>query len=232
MKYIAIFFFLILMSVAAWAQDMDAPKRNITLKLTNKKGRPLKNIVVQSSNTDKAGITDRKGLFIFREMTDSDTISIMLSKYGESIIPVAGMDSIVVMLRSARLYSYINIEGQNVYIEKPKNDTKPSDILDVPALLKQGTYNSLADLLRGRVAGLNVSPSGEAINANMRGINSIAAGSRGNQPLVVIDGLAVGTLSEANSQVDIYHIKTIEVQKTGSEWGTRGAGGVILISTK
>ena len=229
-KYITIFFSFILMSLAAWAQDASFPKRDIPLKIVNKRGRPVKNIIVRSLSADKAGITDRNGLFVFREMSDNDTLSVMLSGPGEAIFPVAGMDSIVVTLRSARLYSYIDTKGQSVYIERDQNNTKANTLLDVPALLRQVTYNSLAELLQGRVAGLNIASgnSGGVASGNIRGINSLMGST---EPLVVLDGKEVGIFSDANSIVDVYSIKTIEVLKSAPEWGTRGGNGVILIET-
>ena len=228
MKHTIIFFVLILMGTAVWAQDVDPTKRDISLRVFNKKGRPLKGIVAQSVNTNKAGITDRQGLVVFREMSDSDSLSVMLSKYGETIFPVAGMDSIVIMLRSARLYSYTNPEGQSVYIERDQNNARTNTLIDVPALLSQGTYNSLGDLLRGRVAGLTISSS-DSETANIRGTNSLTGS---NQPLVVLDGRPVGTISDANAIVDVHSVKTIEILKSAPEWGTRGGNGVILVVSK
>ena len=230
MKHIKIFLLLIVMSVAAWAQDTDFSKRDITLRINNKRGRPVKNIIVKSFSANKAGITDRKGLFVFGDMSDNDTISIMLPKYGETIIPVTGLDSIVVILRSARLYSYSNTEGQSIYIEREKNEyinrekTAPSTILDVPAIMRERNYNSLADLLQER-AGLAITSKGVSIGGERSLLSS-------NEPLMVMNGMPMGTFSEANTLVNLYDIKTIEVLRNAPEWGSRGANGVILIVTK
>ena len=213
------------------AQDTDLQKRDITLKVVNKRGRPVSKIVVYSLNTDNGGITDRSGLFVFRDMADSDTISLSLPKYGNTLIAVAGMDSIVVTLRSSSDYAYNDVSGQSIYIKRDRS-TQSSNTLDVQALLKQSTYNSLNDLLRGKVPGLTVSSSKSGMNnasANIRGRNSIMFETG---PLVVLDGIALGSINVANSIVDIQNIKTIEILKDGTGWGSRGAGGVILINTK
>jgi hypothetical protein len=142
------------------------------------------------------------------------------------------MDSIVVQMRSARRYSYRNSEGQSVLTDK-KNKTEASDLIDVQVLLAQHPYTSLVDLLRGaNVAGLNITPASTAsgnASANIRGERSFTLSS---EPLVVVDGLPTGTLSDANNILNIYDIRTIEVQKSSSEWGIRGANGVIIIKTK
>jgi len=230
MKYINIFSVLIfLMSVAIKAQDVDSTKRNISLMILNNKERPVDRIIVRNLSNTQAGMTGRSGLFVFTEMSDRDTISVILPRYGETIIPVAGMDSIVVKLRSARRYSYVNNDGQVIIVDK--NKTSPTDMLDVPALLKQNTYRSLVDLLQGRVAGLNITTSGSfgQTSANIRGERSFLLSS---EPLVVLNGMVIGTLNDANSIINVHDIKTIEVLKGASEWGARGANGVIIITTK
>jgi len=229
MKYIQIFFLLILVSVATKAQDIDTQKRNVSLLILNKKGRPVDRIIVRSLHTRQAGMTDRSGMFVFVDMTDDDTISMVLPNYGETVIPVARMDSIVVTLRSARRYSYLNNEGQSINIDKNKTNT--NSLLDVQALLKKHSYRSLAELLVGRVAGLNITSTGTfgETTANIRGQHSFMLSS---EPLVVLNGMAIGTLNEVNNTINVNDIKTVEVLKSATEWGVRGANGVILVTTK
>jgi len=219
-----------MMSVAAKAQEINDSKRDISLLIINKRGRPVERIIVRSLNNTNAGMTDRKGLFVFSDLTDDDRISLLLPRYGETIIPVAGMDSIVVQLRSARLYSYVDNEGKSVIINRP-NKTESNTVLDVQALLEQHPYGSVGELLQGQVPGLNVSSAGSRAGANesisIRGQNTLLGSTA---PLVVIDG---SPTSIPIGDINVYDIKTIEVQKGGdSQWGVRGANGVILITTR
>jgi len=228
MKYIVIFLMFMMMSFAAKAQETNVSKRNISLLILDKKERPIERIIVRSLNNTNAGMTDRKGRFVFADLTDNDRISLLLPKYGETIIPVAGMDSIVVKLRSARRYSYISNAGRDVFVNKP-NKTEPTTILDVQALLEQNAYKSVAELLQGQVPGLNITPattSRSDASFSVRGPNTLLGS---NEPLFVVDGMAGVSINDIN----VNDVKTIEVQKGGSsEWGIRGANGVILITTR
>ena len=232
MKHITVCFNLfVLMTVTIKAQDIDTTKRNISLKILDKKERPMVNIVVQSLSDTIAGFTDRSGLFVFNNMSDNDTILMLLPKIGGTLVPVVGMDSIVIKMRSARRYYYKNNEGQNLAVYRNRHTTESTDILDIPAILRNHPYNSLLDLLRG-VAGLNfttVGGTGREVSANIRGPASI---NGNNEPLIVLDGVKIGTFSEANRMINIYEIKTIEVQKSAMEWGMLGANGAIVINTK
>ena len=233
MKYIGIHFLLIFMTVATYAQETDTPKRDVSLLILDKKGRPVSHVIVRSLSAAKAGFTDNKGLFVFTGMTDLDTVSMILPKYGETFIPVEGMDSLVVKLRSARRFYYMNSEGENVIMDK-RNKTEANSLIDAQALLKQHPYTSLIDLLQGaNVSGLTITNAtnraGGNATANMRGERSLNYSS---EPLVVLDGMPVGTLNEANQIINVNDILTIEVQKSSSEWGIRAANGVILVNTK
>ena len=232
MRSIIVSFCLFLLCTGVWAQNMDAQNRAITLKVLDKKERPVRNIVVQSVNTGKAGMTDRSGLFVFEDMADDDKISVMMKKNGQIVIPVTGMDLIVVKTISSNLYSYEkNGEVRTTKIERPFA-TDGNTILDVPAILQQRSYTSLIELLRVNAAGLNItselSPSSNTAVSMGRGPTSITSGT---QPLVVLDGIPF-SLSEANFSVNVYTIKTIEINKNGTGYGVRGSNGVIVIKTQ
>ena len=152
MRFIYILLLLIFQIVTVWAQISDPQKRDITLTILNKRGRPINNIFVKSIESGNAGVTDSKGLYVFKNMTDDDSISVLLPKYGQTLIPVVDMDSIVVTLRSARLYSYENSEGNRSIVKKEAK--QGNDLVDVPELVKRCSCTSLFELLNGNIPGL------------------------------------------------------------------------------
>jgi len=218
-----------------WAQHGDSQTRAITLKVLDKKERPVRNILVQSVNTGKAGFTDRAGVFVFEDMTDDDKIAIMMKNNGQIVIPVRDMDFIAVKTVSSKLYSYEqNGEIMTAKIERPLSADE-NTILDVQAMLKIRSYSSLIELLRGNVAGVTIMPE---TNISASGGNGMTIGrgptsiSSGNQPLVVLNGVPLGSINEANSMVNVHSIKTIEINKNGAGYGVRGANGIIAIRTQ
>ena len=234
MRTIITLCFVFSVYVVGWAQQIDSPNRDITLKVLDKKGRPVRNILALSIHTGKAGITDRSGIYVFEDIADDDTLSLQIKRNGYVIIPVAGMDSIVVNAVSSKLYSYFDHNGHNTTVQIDLLAPNPNVVLDVQEILRQQAYGSLSELLRGRVSGINVSFAGSNdanlmnTSAVVRGPNSITGSS---EPLVVLDGIELGTLATANLMVNIYSVKTIEVQKNASGWGVRGSNGVILITS-
>ena len=216
MKSLITFFcFAFLFCAVVWAQNVDSSDGDITVRVLDKKGRPVRGIVTQSVITGIGGITDRSGRFVFENMSDNDTIVIKMTRNGQIIIPVTGMDSIIVIAKSSKLYSYIDSQGQSIIVETTLLER--SNVLDVQALLKIKSYTNLVDLLRQ-----------EAPHAFVTGPTTVTSGT---EPLVVLDGSDIGYLGEANYKVAVQAIKTIEVQRNGMGWGVRGTNGVILIKS-
>ncbi len=86
------------------------------------------------------------------------------------------------------------------------------------------SYSNLTDYIRGRVAGVDVSQDGEI---HIRGINSVNSST---DPLILCDGVKILDINTINPM----DVQSIEVLKDASAsiYGTRGANGVILITTK
>lgn len=91
-----------------------------------------------------------------------------------------------------------------------------------------GSYSDIGQYLRGRVPGLVVTKSGDGYKYTIRGVSTINGSS---DPLFVVDGAVVSDISYLNPR----DVKSAEVLRDGSAaaiYGTRGANGVILITTK
>ena len=97
----------------------------------------------------------------------------------------------------------------------------------------QGGMRSPVDLVQGKVAGLNVtrtqgSNPNSGTSIQLRGMASIQGG---NTPLIVIDGIPGGNL-DLIKQGDIESIDVLKDGSAAAIYGTRGNGGVILVTTK
>lgn len=90
-----------------------------------------------------------------------------------------------------------------------------------------GSYANIGEYLRGRVPGLVVQKVGSTYKYTVRGVNSINSST---DPLFVVDGATVMDIDFLNPR----DVKSVEVLKDASAsiYGTRGACGVILITTR
>lgn len=95
----------------------------------------------------------------------------------------------------------------------------------------KGNFNDAGDLIKGKVAGLTITrPSGDPGATTQISLRGIATVSGNAQPLVLVDGVP-GSLSSVPPE----NIASIDVLKDASAaaiYGTSGAGGVIIITTK
>ena len=97
----------------------------------------------------------------------------------------------------------------------------------------QGAASDPMALIAGKVAGLNVAATADANPNAMTDIQVRGAGSltASNGPLVVIDGIAGGDLRNIATQ-DVESITVLKDAGSAAIYGTRGANGVILVTTK
>lgn len=111
------------------------------------------------------------------------------------------------------------------YTKKKKLTTSVSSVKAKNA--ETDGYTHVAEYLQGRVPGLSVRKVGASYKFVIRGINSINSST---DPLLIVDGHTVSDIDYLNPK----DIKSVEVLKDASAsiYGSRGACGVILITTK
>ena len=105
--------------------------------------------------------------------------------------------------------------------------------------LKKSVVTSLDQALQGRAAGVQVTQNsgtpGGGISVSIRGINSL----NGNEPLYVIDGVAISGNNTSNSSVlssinpaDIVSMEVLKDASATAIYGSRASNGVVLITTR
>ena len=105
--------------------------------------------------------------------------------------------------------------------------------------IKQSVITSLDQALQGRAAGVSVTQNsgapGGGISVSIRGINSL----NGNEPLYVIDGVAISGNNSTNSSVlsainpsDIVSMEILKDASATAIYGSRASNGVVLITTR
>lgn len=192
---------------------------------------PLPGVAVILKGTDVGTVTDDKGCFDLkgvREGAELEFNSLGYLTAGAKATLSAPMT--VVLKEDTTLLDDVVVVGYGV--QKKSDLTGAISSVNAEEALKKMPVDKVSDLLQGRVAGLSVVSSSGAAGSSqtmrIRGTNSIKADGG---PLVVIDGFAGGSMDSVNPA----DVKSIEILKDASStaiYGSRGANGVILISTK
>ena len=94
-------------------------------------------------------------------------------------------------------------------------------------------YSSVEEMLAGKVAGVQVTRTASGISVRIRGSGSLRAN---NEPLYIVDGVAVlpgrGGVGVSVSPHDVERIEVLKDASAAALYGSRGANGVVVITTK
>lgn len=220
----------------------------VTGKVTDPQGKPLPGVNVLISGTNKGTITNENGTYSLQvEDPQKTSLTFSFVGYEKQTVTLNGRTVLNITLQE-------QTTGLDEVIVYSYGKIKKSDLTGSVSSVKLETNNpptsTLDQLLQGRAGGVTVSTAsaepGANINVRIRGLNSISVS---NQPLYVIDGIpmdinintpdAMG--SEINKSyspligIDPNDIASVEILKDASAtaiYGSRGANGVVLITTK
>ena len=195
-------------------------------------GNPLPGVYVIDKQSKARGTsTDVDGKYEISVASDG-FIEFSCLGFESKLERVSGREKVDVVLKSdaAKLDDVVVI----AYGTAKKQDlTGAVSVVDMKSL-HDVPAASVSSALQGRIAGMDMMSStgepGAEASIQIRGSRSISAG---NAPLIVVDGVidAVSDLNEINPS-DIKSISVLKDVSSTSLYGSRGANGVILITTE
>jgi TonB-linked SusC/RagA family outer membrane protein len=191
-------------------------------------------VTVIERGTNNGVLTDFDGNFIITVKSEKSVLQ--LSYIGmKTISQVVGQQTSFnfTMEEDAAQLDEIVVVG---YGTQKKSDLTGSVSSVKTSQLQTQSASNVSDLLQGRVAGLQMVKSSDNPNAasevRIRGASSLFGT---NEPLVVIDGFPFGNDLSGLKQINPANIESMEILKDASSaaiYGSQGANGVILITTK
>ena len=212
--------------------SLFAQGQTITGTVKDTDGIELIGASIQQKGTSSGAITDLDGSYSITLVEGAGTLVFSYTGYATQTIEVGNRSVIDVTLTSGAILEEVVVVGYG--------RQKKSDLTGAVASVKvedlKGIPTSRVDqILQGRTAGVQITNVNGAPGAGtvirIRGGNSIEGN---NEPLWVIDGIIVGQNYNLNN-LNPNDIASIEVLKDASSvaiYGSRGANGVILVTTK
>ena len=193
------------------------------------KGEPLIGVSVLIKGSNVGTITDVNGKFsVPTESVQNPVLLFSYIGYDSQEVSPKGQTLRIQLVEKAKSLEEVVVVG---YGTQRKKDLTGSVVTVKSADLKSLPVPSVSDALQGRAAGVQVVSSGTPgtdATFRIRGVGTINDAN----PLVVIDGLPIdGGLNQLNMD----DVETIQVLKDASAtaiYGSRGANGVIIITTK
>ena len=215
-------------------------QQTITGSVSDEDGSPLPGASVLETGTNNGVVADFDGNFSI-SVADDASLSISFLGYITQVIPVGSNTSIDVVLSEGGQLDEVVVTGYGSESRRLLTDNIASlgseDISEIPT---PNVFNTFA----GKVAGVQVTQTNGKVesgfNFRIRGQASISASS---QPLYVLDGIPLITYNESSNgaptnpliTLSPNEIESIDILKDASAasiYGSQGANGVVIITTK
>jgi TonB-linked SusC/RagA family outer membrane protein len=245
-------YLLPLLSFILLTTDLKAQNGIVNGNVKNASKEPIAGVTITVKKTKTQAVSDSKGNYSIRAAVGQTLVFTSIG-YGETAIVVKDDKPINIVLDIK-----INESDEVVvigYLQQKKPDVSTAISTISPVNADKGGYSNFQQIIAGRAAGVNVmennSEPGGGINIEIRGVSSISGST---QPLYVIDGVPIeqpdlnlngsgqistffGNNLTANplSMLNPNDIENIEILKDAaatSLYGSRGANGVVVITTK
>jgi len=203
-------------------------QQSVKGKITDEKNIPLPGASVQVKNTLRGTFSDSNGDFTI-VASPNDTLVFSMLGMATQAIKVSGSTQInVKLLEESKQLSEVVVIGYGT--------VKKSDLTGSVSTIKSVDLTKITSLnpeqgLQGKVTGVQVTSTSGAPGAvptlRVRGVGTF----NNSSPIFVVDGVIVDDISFLNSE-DIESMDILKDASATAIYGSRGANGVILVTTK
>ena len=174
-------------------------------------------------------VTDFNGNFALEDVKIGDVIQVSFVGYQTQEVKWNGKPLDIVLKEDTKTLDEVVVIG---YGTVRKADMAGAvSVMDNKAFKAQ-PITQVSDALQGRVAGVNVVSDGipgGSVKIRIRGTNSI---NKNNDPLYVVDGMVRESGLEGINPEDIQSMQILKDASSTAIYGSRGANGVVIITTK
>jgi len=205
--------------------------RTITGKITDTYGESLPGVNVVVEGTTIGTVSNIDGAYQL-QVPDRDDVVLVFSFIGYETknMPLGSNSSLDVSLVQGNV-GLEEVVAIGYGVVKKKDLTGSVASINSEEITKTTTSNAM-QAMQAKVPGLDIQQSdgqaGAGIRINLRGTRSINAS---NNPLILVDGIEYGSTLDINPS-DIESMDVLKDASSTAIYGTRGANGVILITTK
>jgi TonB-linked SusC/RagA family outer membrane protein len=212
-------------------EGLQQQSRRVVGKVTDSSGGTLPGVSVVVKGTTIGVISDSDGKFSLENIPENAILQFSFVGMKSQEIAILGKATINVKLEEETI-------GIEEVVAIGYGTIKKSDLTGAVGTLKADAIKSVPttnvlQTLNGRAAGVQVSQNtgapGSGISVRIRGTNSIQGS---NEPLYVIDGFPSSSNPTVLNNADIESIEILKDASATAIYGSRGANGVMLITTK
>ncbi len=214
----------------AFCGTLQAQNRVVTGSVLDKTKQPIIGAAIIVEGTTQGTTTDIDGKFSLSVSTENQTVNVSYIGFTSQNVNLEAQDNITIILQEDnKVIEEVVVIGYGA--------VKKKELTGAVAQIKSEALDNsitsdLGNAIQGLVSGVNVINSsgapGESATILIRGVSSV---SGSNTPLYVVDGVPY----DGDPNISPNEIQTMDILKDAAScaiYGTRGAAGVILITTK
>jgi len=214
--------------IMLFSSGLFAQQTTITGTVTDTEGTTMPGVTVVVKGTTTGTSTDMDGKYALAVPADAETLVFSFIGMTSQEVLIGEQTTINVVMESQMIgMQEVVVIGYGTRIREELTGAVSSVSSDQ---LELSTAPSVISRLQGQVSGVNITqsnrPGGDAI-IRIRGIGTI----NNSEPLFVIDGVPAGPGNNINPN-DIESVSILKDASSSAIYGTRGANGVVIITTK
>lgn len=221
--------FLLMFVMTVFSIWVQAQVSQISGKVTDSDGVSLPGVTVIVKGTTIGTVSDYDGNYTLQGLPSGAVLQFSFVGMQTEEKPVTG--AVMNLKMSVDAVGLDEVVAVGYGVMKKADLTGAVVSLKAEDIAANPTSNPL-ETLQGRVSGIDITKSGggagSGVSVAMRGERSLNAS---NSPLVLVDGVAYGSIGDVNP-IDIESMEILKDASATAIYGSRGANGVILITTK
>lgn len=221
-------FLCILLGIQANAQSSQGA--TISGKITDETGMGLPGVNVIEKGTTNGTSSDFEGSYNIKVSNKNATLVFSYLGFKNQEISLAGKTSVsITLVEESNALSEVVVVGYGT--AKKSDVTGAISTIKTETITERNVTNPM-EAIQGSTPGVQITSSsgrsGDGYKVVIRGNNSLLAGS---SPLYVVDGVPSDNIDFLNPQ-DIARMDVLKDASSAAIYGSRGASGVIIITTK
>lgn len=206
---------------------MAQQQKSVSGKVTDSSGLPLLGVTVRVKGATQGTITNADGNYLLSNISEDATLVFSFVGMKTQEVVVGNQTSINVSLQDETI-------GLDELVVIGYGTVAKKDLTGAVASVSQKQFKdqpvkNVSDILQGRTPGVEVTSlsgmPGAGAKVRIRGTTSI---NKSNSPLYIVDGIVGGSVNP----MDIQSIDVLKDASSTAIYGSRGANGVVLITTR
>src|SRR3546814_779284 len=208
-----------------------ALQQQVSGQVTDSTSQPLEGVSVKVKDGQATAVTDGSGRFAINVPNNDATFVFTFVGYANQGVAIQGRSTISVTMVEER--SELNEVVVVGYGTQRRNDVTGSIVSVSAEEIEARPVNNVLEAMQGKAAGVDITSSqrpGTLGAITVRGVRSLSAA---NSPLYVVDGIPLTT--DGIDNINPLDIEAIDILKDASAtaiYGSRGANGVVIVTTK